>query len=129
MAFYIADFPNRSGYGFYYNCTAIPFGARFLSPKPVAPAYAAMTYMLEGATGVGTQTLAHGVRVYRFKRGAEEILVIWRSGMFSDAIDVPGVNAKSKVFDWMGNPVDAVNSSGQIKVAGFPEYVKLAEKE
>jgi hypothetical protein len=128
MAFYIADFPKKSGYGFYYNCTTIPFGAPYLSPKPVAPAYAAMTYMLEGAHGVGTQTLAHGIRIYKFARDGDNILVIWGAHKSSDFVDIPGVNAKWKAFDWMGNPISAFNSSGQIKVTQFPEYVRIAGK-
>lgn len=131
MAFFVTDYPDRSGFGvngfgFYYNCTpGTPFGARCVSPKPVAPAYAAMTYMLDGAKGEGEIAGTSGVKIYKFTRNRNNILVIWNTEKSARYVDVPGAGPHSRVFDWMGNPIEAVNTSGQIKVTRFPEYVEV----
>ena len=58
--FYIADFWNQNSgetnntYGLYWNLNqSIAYGTDRLGPKPAVPAYAAMTFLLDGATTSG----------------------------------------------------------------------------
>jgi len=123
IGFYVADFLEgdkkiNAGYGYYWNLNPkINFGTDKLGPKPSVPAYAAMTYFLDGTTSEGPLSNVKGSQMgYRFKKTRELIDVVWDYGT-SSSYKVP---AGSKVCDWMGNCSDTNQS--EVVVGGAPTY-------
>ena len=72
FAFYIADNgdPSQTNntYGYYWNLNLkIPYGTDKLGPKPAAPAFAAMTYLLDGTSTSGALSNLTGTQMgYQF---------------------------------------------------------------
>ncbi|MHB1991936.1 hypothetical protein [Metallibacterium scheffleri] len=121
IAFYIADFPNPPNYGFYYNdISGLPFGADQLSPKPVAPAYAVMTYMLGATVPDGSVSgLQKSFYAFRFKGKSRQVIVAWSRDGAGHELSIPPGNYH--IYGWMGNPVKS--NATQIKVGQFPVYI------
>jgi len=133
FAFYIADYYAQSAnsttqdyFGYYWNLNpAINFGTDKIAPKPGAPAYAAMTYWLDGTTTVGPLTNLSGTQFgYRFTRSGETILALWDSTA-NTTMNVPVSAATAKVCDWMGNcqTSSAVNGALKLSLGNAPVYV------
>src|SRR6266403_480522 len=133
FAFYIADYYAQSAnsttqdyFGYYWNLNpAINFGTDKIAPKPAAPAYAAMTYMLDGSTSIGPLTNLHGTQVgYHFTRSGKNILALW-DYTANTTMDVPVSAATAKVCDWMGNCRTVAPNAGTLtlKVGVAPLYV------
>src|SRR6266852_103699 len=85
-AFYIADYyaqgantPGKDYFGYYWNLNPkINYGTDKMGPKPAAPAYAAMTYWLDGTTTVGPLANLSGTQLgYRFTLRGKTILTVW----------------------------------------------------
>jgi hypothetical protein len=133
FAFYIADYysqsansPSQDYFGYYWNLDPkINIGTDKIGPKPGAPAYAAMTYWLDGSTTVGPLTGLSGTQLgYRFTRGGETILAVW-DYKANTTMSVPVSASTAKVCDWMGNCQSAASSGGtlKLKVGVSPQYV------
>ena len=133
FAFYIADYYAQSAnsttqdyFGYYWNLNpAINFGTDKIAPKPAAPAYAAMTYMLDGSTSIGPLTNLHGTQVgYHFTRSGKNILALW-DYTANTTMDVPVSAATAKVCDWVGNCHTVTSNGGTlaVKVGVAPAYV------
>lgn len=107
IGFHVADFwkgddPNQTdGYGFYWNLnTKINHGTNKLGPKIIVPAYAAMTYLLDGFTSKGAVTNLSATQLgYKFSKENTIISVIWD---YQSTSTYP-LAADTKVCDWMGN--------------------------
>jgi hypothetical protein len=97
------DDPGKSeGYGYYWNLNPrIIWGTDKMSPKVVVPAYAAMTYLLDGSTTDGpVADLGAGQVGYRFHRpDGSSIRVIWDP----EGSSTYPVHSESLLCDWMGN--------------------------
>ena len=73
--------------GYYYNLDKVGWGPRIISPKPVAPAYAACSWFLEGHTSPGqspgclanlTVTSSSAARTPFSRHGTPPLLMRWR---------------------------------------------------
>jgi hypothetical protein len=132
VAFYIADFwahdssETENTFGYYYNLNPnINFGTDKVGPKPAAPAFATMSYWLDGTATVGPLTNLSGTQLgYRFTRGGETILALW-DYTANTTLNVPVSTATAKVCDWMGNchVGSAVNGALNLNLGNAPIYV------
>ena len=116
MAFYIADYPTEPGFGYYYNLTPkIPHGSDKISPKPIAPAYAAQSFLIEGHRSAGAiEWLGETAWGYAFERKDSIVLALWDYGTKPRQVTVPvGVN-RVEVYDWMGNKKPTASPSGML---------------
>jgi hypothetical protein len=126
FGFYVADFWGAGGiekaetYGFYYNLNPkIAFGTDKLSPKIVVPAYAAMTWFLDGATSQGPAPGLSGTQVgYRFRRDGKVVDAVWDHASKSRIM----VNAGDSACDWMGN-CTKVSQFGTLPIGSDPSYI------
>lgn len=117
---------NAGGWGYFFNLDPDnDFAVRKASPRPVAPAYAAMSFLLEGHKTAGPiEWMGDDVVGYAYERSNDVILALW-SDVPTDVqfpVGVPQV----KVFDWMGNPtvVRCTNGVLALSLAREPHYVK-----
>ncbi len=133
FAFYIADYYAQSAnsttqdyFGYYWNLNpAINFGTDKIGPKPGAPAYAAMTYWLDGSTSIGPLTNLGGTQLgYHFTRSGKNILAVW-DYTANTTMTVPVSATTTKVCDWMGNCRTVAPNAGTLtlKVGVAPLYV------
>jgi hypothetical protein len=132
-AFYIADFWVNSAtetgntYGFYWNLDpAISAGTDKLGPKPAVPAYAAMTYLLDGTTTSGPLSNLSGTQMgYRFTRNGTTILALWDYQAASSTVNLAVAAQNIQICDWMDNCRTATSSSGSINLTlgASPIYV------
>jgi len=125
FGFYVADFEEgespkiNRGYGYYWNLNPkLNFGSDKLGPKISVPAYAAMTYFLDGTTSEGLLTDVKGTQLgYKFKKPNATISVVWDYGS-SSSYHVP---EGARVCDWMGNC--AKTSQKEVTVSDAPTYL------
>jgi hypothetical protein len=131
--FYIADSWNSSPtetdytYGFYWNLDPnIDFGTDKLGPKPAAPAFAAMTYLLDGTTTSGALSNLSGTQMgYRFQRDSTTVLALWDYQAASSALNLAVPIESIQICDWMANCTNTTSSSGSIglTLGASPIYV------
>ncbi len=130
FAFYAVDYRAgpESGYGFYYNLNPkMNWGTDKWAPKPVAPAYAAMTYLLEGHKSAGAiEWLGETALGYAYERGDDIVLALWDFGDAPREVSIPVGTGAVELFDWMGNKLDASAGNGSLKLTltQNPLYVK-----
>lgn len=132
LTFYPADFwnssPTETGnlYGYYFNLDpAIPYGTDKIGPKPVVPAYAAMTYFIDGSTTQGPVSGLTGTQLgYRFTRGGVNTVALWDYQAASSALTLTTPAENLQVCDWMGNCTN-ITSSGSLTLTlgAAPIYV------
>jgi len=130
FAFYIHDYPEEPGFGFFYNLrTGASCGTDLIAPKPVAPAYAAMTWLLDGHRSTERiDWLSPTTLGYVFDRGGDVVLALWDYGDRPRDVMIPvGVGTVS-VYDWMGNArtVSAPGGALKLTLSGDPIYIKGA---
>jgi hypothetical protein len=135
FAFYIADYWDKSSsasetsstYGYYWNLDPkINYGTDKLGPKPVAPAFAAMTYLLDGVTTSGPQPNLSGTQMgYRFQRNGTTILALWDYKASSSSISLPVPAESIQICSWMGNCSTTTNGGDSVKLSlgPSPTYV------
>jgi hypothetical protein len=128
MTFYMADWnASDTGYGYYYNLNSqISFGTDKISPKPIVPAYAFYTSLLEGANTQGAiENLGGSSWGYKFviPSGKHVIALFDYSTSASRTVDVPA--AQAEVYDWMGRKtvVTVTNGKLTLNVSTEPVYV------
>jgi hypothetical protein len=118
---------SRTGYGYYYNLDkGVPFGPHKVCPKPIAAAYAAQSFLLEGSESVGPiEWLGDQIWGYAFERAGKTTLALWNYGDEPKEVSVPTGVKQAHVFDWMGNEktVDTANGQLTLKLGPEPVYV------
>lgn len=124
MTFYVSG----AGYDYYYNCNPrVQFGSDKLAPKPSVPAYAAMTWLIDGHPATGPIDWLGGTSCgYVFQRGDDVILALWDSGDNPRKVSLPVGVKQVMVYDWMGNGTAATAAAGNVDVTltQEPVYVK-----
>jgi len=136
ISFYIADFwsPNFSDkshyYGYYYNLNPkLAYGSDKIAPKPAAPAFAAMSLLLDGTSTAGPVANLTGSQMgYRFLRNGTTILALWDYQAASSTVSVPVAADSAQVCTWMDNCSTVAASSGKITVqlGASPSYVVIS---
>ncbi len=126
-AFYVHDYPGEPGYGFYYNLQpgAGP-GAGKLAPKPVMPAYAAMTNLIEGHRATRRiEWLGPKALGYAYERGDDIVLALWDYSGKPRTVAIPVGNQPVAVYDMMGNvrTVSPIGGEVTLTLSDEPIYV------
>lgn len=130
MTYYIVDYRlgEQKGYGYYYNLVdGIPWGPAKASPRPVVPAYAAQSLLLDGhKSGGAIEWLGGTIWGYVFERDQDIILALWDYGTNeSKPVTIPTGVKEVTVFDWMGNSRREPTTHGNLTVALGPEPVYI----
>ncbi|MCC7495124.1 MAG: hypothetical protein IT204_22440 [Fimbriimonadaceae bacterium] len=107
LPFYGLDYERTDGWGFLFNLDVDPprgpWHSRRACPKPAVTALAACVDALEGSTPAGRdQTFGPGVWAYRFQRGNQRILAVWKPGA-PRTVPVP-VTGPTTIYDLEGHP-------------------------
>ncbi|HTS18144.1 MAG TPA: sugar-binding protein [Verrucomicrobiae bacterium] len=127
MAFYIVDYrmSGQSGYGYYYNLVdGVPWGPAKAGPRPIVPAYAALSFLLDGYKSVGAiESLGQTAWGYAFQRGDDVRLALWDYGDQPSEVAVPVGVQSVRVYDWMGNGRTTDTPDGMLKLTLGPEPV------
>jgi len=129
LAFYNHDFPSEQGYGFYYNLNSdvYPFGSDKTGPKPIVPAYAAMTFLLEGHKSAGSLGLSGTSMGYRYldSGSSDTVLAVWNYSSTPEVEINVGVSSVTQ-YDWMGNSQTVSTPSGvwTVTLGPSPIYAK-----
>lgn len=125
ISFYIHDIAD---YGYYYNLGAKnQCGSDKLGPKPLAPAFAAMSYLLDGHVTAGPIDWLGGASFgYIYDRPDDIVMVLWDYGDTPREVSVPVGVDKVEVYDWMGNMQNIPCKNGVFKatLTQAPIYVK-----
>ena len=126
MPFFTYDFASEPGYGFYYNLHENPWLPEKVGPKPVVPAYAALTFLLEGHKSAGPiEGLGEQAWGYTYRGSEDTIKALWSEEDRNVSVAVDGKQVE--VFDWMGNGKLVPTRSGKLEVAIGPNpvYVRI----
>lgn len=135
FGFYLHDYGLKGrpgaelGYGYYYNLRENGrFGTDLLGPKPIVPAYAALTWLFDGATpALGpVNWLGETVTGYSFLREGRITLALWDYGPRTSTVGIPVGNEPVEVLDWMGNRLDLAPRDGTLSLSltGYPLYIR-----
>jgi len=103
------------------------YGAEFIAPKPVAAAYAAMTFLLDGYNSVSDITWMGDTALgYAYHRNGDVILALWDWSGTPRKVNIPTGVAQIQLFDWMGNgrTVPCPGESVDVTLAEEPIYLK-----
>jgi hypothetical protein len=132
FAFYIADFwqhdvtETQGTFGYYWNLNpTITFGTDKIGPKPVVPAFATMTFWLDGTSTSGPIANLGGTQMgYRFHRGGSTILALWDFKSPSSTVTLPAPSQTVQVCNWMDNCTTRSTSGALALTLGpTPTYV------
>jgi len=115
---------NNNGPGFYYNLDAeLPWATLTVAPKPSVPAYAAMTYFLDGSDSDGQLNTTTGTQLaYQFTNSHTLIStqVLWDYKETASGYSLP---AGVTVCDFMGNCGAKTSASSTVYLGPSPIYV------
>lgn len=124
IAFYIT----AAGGGYFYNLDPNSgCGTGKTSPRPVAPAYAAMTYLLEGHKGVeAIEWMGESALGYVYENTEDVTLALWDYSESGREVTLPVGVAKARVYDWMGNlsEIETVGGVLKLTLGNDPVYVQ-----
>jgi len=127
--FFTYDFDRGPGYGFYCNLRGGPYLPEQVEPKPVVPAYAALTFLLEGHKSSGPiEGLGEKAWGYSYRGPEDTIKALWSEKAKKVTV---ALGAKQvEVFDWMGNGKLVPTRSGRLTVMIGPNpiYVKITPR-
>jgi hypothetical protein len=127
FAFYIADYrmSGQKGYGYYYTLDpSVPFGPQRVAPRPIVPAYAAQSWLLDGSRSDGAiDWLGDRTWGYAFDRAGAMTLALWSYGPAPREVSIPTGAAHVQLYDWMGNPRTVETRAGDLKLTLGPEPV------
>jgi hypothetical protein len=132
ITFYPADFwnssPTETGntFGYYWNLDPnIDWGTDKIGPKPAVPAYAAMTYLLDGTTTEGPVANLSGTQVgYRFQRNGTTVLALWDYQSAASSVNLPTPAETVQICDWMGNCTNTASSGNlNVTLGAAPVYI------
>jgi hypothetical protein len=124
FTFYDYRLAGQKGYGCNYNLEKnIPFGSHNkVSPKPISPAYAAASMLLDGSDSVGAiEWLGPETWGYAFQNKQGVTLALWSYGSKPQTVTVPTGSESVQVYDWMGNADTVPSPTGSIQLALGPE--------
>ncbi len=113
------------GYGMTFNLSWTNFGGLNCQPKPTYMAAAAMTRLLEGTQALGRlDYLDSDVFVYSFRRGSENLLVVW-SPYGEREVRLRTGRETIRKFDIMGNFEELVSPDGMLTLRAdeYPVYL------
>ena len=102
-------------------------GPKLIAPKPVAAAYAAMTFLLDGYKSVSDITwMGESALGYAYHRNGDVILALWDWSRTPLKVNIPTGVAQVQLFDWMGNgrTVACPGESIEVTLTGEPLYLK-----
>ncbi len=102
------------------------FGPQRISPKPIVPAYAAQSLLLDGCDSAGAiDWLGEKVWGYAFERPGQRILAVWNYSHTPREVSIPTGVKRVQVYDWMGNMrlVDTAAGSLRLKLGPEPVYI------
>lgn len=126
--FYTHDYCYEPGYGYYYNLTTDnQWSPNKVSPKPVVPAFAATTFLLEGTThSTPIEWLGDTAWGYVYERPGRLVLGLWDYGDQPRQVTLPVGVAQVTVYDWMGNAKTVKTPNGKLTLAltQAPVYIK-----
>lgn len=126
IAFMFHD-AGSAGYGYFYNLhPKKSFGTKTVAPKMIAPAYAAMTDLLEGYESAGAiEWLGETAWGYAYELDQQVMLALWDYGNAPHEVSLPVGVKQVHVYDMMGNrrQVTCVDDKLQIKLTQAPVYV------
>ena len=136
QSFYLHDGYNLTGekkaqHGYFVQLHDIEkeylHGADLIAPKPVAAAYAAMTFLLDGYKSVSDITwMGESALGYAYHRNGDVILALWDWSGTPRKVNIPTGVSQVQVFDWMGNgrAVSCPGESIELTLTGEPLYLK-----
>ena len=130
MAFYIVDYhlAGQKGYGYYYvPVPGVGWGPAKINPRPIVPAYAAQSLLIDGHKSLGRVGGLSATQLgYVFKRGESVVLALWDYGEKTGSAALPVGRDEVKVFDWMGNASTAKAPGGMLEIALGPDPVYVS---
>ncbi len=114
-------------YGYYEALTKTAgYGANKLGPRPVAPAFAAMTWLLEGHhPSECIEWLGNSSWGYVFERPESLVLALWDYGSESRTVTIPVGVEQVQAFDWMGRETLLAAPEGMLTLQLGPEPVYI----
>ncbi|HEY3378351.1 MAG TPA: sugar-binding protein [Armatimonadota bacterium] len=125
--FYVCDYPGEPGYGYYYALAdKSAWGSKEIAPKQVAPAFAALTFLLEGTTrATPIEWLGDTAWGYTYERPGRLLLGLWDFSTTPRPIVLPVGVAQVDVYDWMGNKQTVATPGGVLKttLSECPIYI------
>ena len=132
FAFYIHDtgtrLQNDGGYGYFYGLTpGSVCGTCKTGPKPAAPAYAAMSWLLEGHHPVSAiEWLGDTAWGYAYENADDIVLALWDFGDAPRQVTIPVGSTQVEQFDWMGNGKTVTTPGGNLALTltQEPVYVR-----
>lgn len=113
FGFFAVDYSSNGGasvdrYGYFYNLDdGVPWGPSQGSPKPIVPAYAAQSLLLDGHEAAGAIEDMGGTRWgYRFQQVAASrtVQALWDYGNAPSTYSLYTGLDRVLAYDWMGNP-------------------------
>jgi hypothetical protein len=129
MAFYIVDYRlgEQKGYGYYYNLVdGVPWGPAKAGPRPLVPAFAAQSLLLDGHTTAGAIEWLGGTKWgYVFEREGVVTLALWDYGSEPSEVSLPTGVKEVEIFDWMGNELAGRTTRGNLPLSLGPEPVYI----
>ncbi len=117
------------GYGFYHSLGGSSYFPDKAGPKVVVPAYAAMTFLVDGHKSTGPiKGLGEKAWGYTYRGPEDTIKALWSEKAKKVIVAVDAKQAE--VFDWMGNGKLVPTRSGRLAVMIGPEpiYVKMTPR-
>jgi hypothetical protein len=138
-AFFFSDYPTTDelngvsywDWGFFYNLDTASYGGYApgkVSPKPVAAAYAAMTYLVENRKAVrAVNWLADTTRGYVYESHSDPndlVMALWDYAG-TRTVTLNSGTTSVDVYDWMGNKSTLTTANGDITVTVSPEPVYI----
>ena len=115
------------GYGFYYSLGGSSYFPAKAGPKSVVPAYAAMTFLIDGHESIGPiPGLGPKAWGYTYKGPDDTIQALWSEKTRRVHVSVKAVQVE--LFDWMGNggPVQSISGVLEVTIGPNPVYIKTA---
>jgi len=127
VPFLAFDGGKEEPYGYYYNLDPkVSFSTKSLQPKPAAPAFAALTWLLDGYKSAGAiDWLGECSLGYVYERKGDVRLALWDFGDAPRKVSLPIGVDKATVCDWMGNSKEMATEKGflTIELSKEPLYV------
>jgi hypothetical protein len=126
ITFFIHDGEGEPGYGYFYNLNpkVRTAGTDKIGPKPVAPAYAAQSFLLEGYRSAGPiDWLGETIWGYACERGDDIVLALWDCGDRPRQVSLPTGVDQVDVYDWMGNKQTVATANQRLRLTLGPEPI------
>lgn len=123
FGFYAVDASMDGGatigrYGYYYSLVnGIPWGPNKVCPKPIVPAYAAQSLLLDGhRSGAALEDMGGTKWGYRFDAidGSNSVFALWDYGAAPSSFTLCTGLGSVLVYDWMGNSQWMLTNNGAL---------------